>query len=106
MNVDGRDRRWSATITYGDDHIGLCMSPPHGETIQADMPSEDLQKSMAAAAYLEACTFLLSGCAKHAYIQLYKTTKAHGTVKDHTSYLIDVQDAVKYARRKITKAFA
>jgi hypothetical protein len=105
MNVDGFDRRWSATITYSDNHMDLCVRPARGQVVDADLPTEDLQKSIAAAAYHEAATFLLAGCAKHAYIQLYKTTKAHGTQPDHTSYLIDVQDAEKYARRRITGLF-
>jgi hypothetical protein len=103
MNLNG-DRRWTATITYAEsDRLDLCCSPLRGETVAADLPSEDLQKSMATAAYAEAATFLLEGVAKYAYIQLFKTTKAHGTVADHTSYLIDVHDAEQWALRTISK---
>jgi len=102
MNVDGFDRRWSATITYANHHMDLCVCPARGETVNADSPEEDLQKSMLRSAYAEAAQFLLMGEAKHARIQLYKTTKAHGTVSDK-SEMLDVQDAEKWALRTIDK---
>lgn len=98
-------RTWTARISYNDDWMNLCMVLPNGdrvgETVDAELSREDLQKSQARAAYGEACQFILAGCAKAAHVQLYKTTKAHGTVRDHTSYMIDTDDAVKWARKVI-----
>jgi hypothetical protein len=103
----GYPRTWTARITYSEDWTSLCflteLGDRVGETVDADKSESDLQKSMASAAYGEACSFILAGCAKAAYVQLYKTTKAHGTVRDHTSYMIDVDDAVKWARKTIAR---
>jgi hypothetical protein len=95
-------RRWSATITYADEYMDLCVRPARGQVVDADQPSSDLQKSMLISAYAEAAQFLLMGEAKHARIQLFKTTKAHGTVSDK-SEMLDVQDAEKWALRTIEK---
>jgi hypothetical protein len=102
MDVNGNDRRWSATITYADEYMDLCLSPARGETVQAELPDNDLQKSMLAGATLEAAQYLLAGCAKHAYVVLHKTTKANGTVRDK-SLMLDVNDAAMFVLRYLNR---
>jgi hypothetical protein len=101
------ERRWTAKIKYGDEFMNMCMTHKDGtrvgETVDADPSEEDLQKSMLAAATLEAAQFLLVGAAKFAYIQLFKTTKTHGTVSDRSSDIMDINDAIKIAQRSILR---
>lgn len=97
-------RRWTATITYADDWRDLCYVPArNAETVPADESTEDLQRSQLAAAKLEASMYLLAGCAKAANVQLYKTTKAHGTVKGWVSEMLDVEDAMHIAMRQLNR---
>jgi hypothetical protein len=100
-------RRWTATITYADNPLGLSSAhytdKPDGysETVDADLSENDLQRAQAMAAYSEAAQSLLAGIGEVAEVQLYKTTKAHGTRKDHVNYTINKRDAVAWALRQI-----
>lgn len=105
MTTDMGTRRWTATITVVDDVSDLAWvtetgTRARGETVPATDSESDLQRDQAAAAYLEATKYILAGLGGAAYVQLYKTTQAHGTVKDQ-SYSLDRYDAVRYARRAI-----
>jgi phosphatidylserine/phosphatidylglycerophosphate/cardiolipin synthase-like enzyme len=95
-----RGRRWTATITYTDNPVSFGLDAGYGETVQADLSEEDLQRAQAKAAYAEAATFLLNGIGEAAFVQLYKTTK-NGTRKDHITYVIDRRDAGAWAMKKI-----
>jgi hypothetical protein len=96
-------RRWSATITYADNPLALdsYARGQFSETVQADLSESDLQKEQAKAAFAEAAKFLLAGVAECAFVQLYKTTKKHGTVKSHITYVIDRNDAAAWAMKRI-----
>jgi hypothetical protein len=100
MSYDEWPRRWTATITYVDNPLELYASGA-GETVEADWSEEDLQRSQAKAAYAEAVQFLLSGVGEAAHVQLWKTTKKHGTVRDHIEYTIDRDAAAAWALKKI-----
>jgi hypothetical protein len=95
-------RRWSATITVSDNPLGLYVhdSDRYSETVQADESEEDLQRSQAKAAYAEACQYLLARLGQYAEVQLYKTTKKHGTVKSYSTSL-DANDAVAWAMKAL-----
>ena len=63
-------RRWTAIIEIGR------------ETFTAAQSGADLQDAQLKAAAREAGEYLLAGFAEDAVVQLFKTTKAHGTVRD------------------------
>ena len=63
-----KNRTWTATITV------------HGETFAAENSTANLKADQLKAAAREASEYLENG--DHAKIYIYKTTKAHGTVRD------------------------
>jgi len=105
--MDINPRRWTATITVTDNPVMLGLGYSNNvngsyiETVDADLSTEDLQRSQANAAYAEAAQYLLLDLGEVAHVQLYKTTKAHGTRKDHVTYTIDKRDATAWARKRI-----
>jgi hypothetical protein len=97
-------RRWTARITVSQSNVDVCRVLPNGdrvgESVDADLSRNDLQRDQASAAYAEACQYVLADMGTHAHVQLFKTTKAHGTVRDR-GYLIDRNDACAWARKRI-----
>lgn len=69
MTAPEYPRRWSATITCDD-----------GSTWTAKQSDHDLQRDQLRSAVAEVAEYLPRGYA--AEVQLHKTTKAHGTVRD------------------------
>jgi len=70
------ERRWTATIEFRND-AGRTT-----EVIQATVSEYNLQRDQLRAAVREAAEYITAGLAADAYVQLYKTTQAHGTVLD------------------------
>jgi len=63
-----KNRTWTATITV------------HGETFDAELSPANLKRDQLQQTAREASEYLENG--DHANINIYKTTKAHGTVRD------------------------
>lgn len=92
-------RRWSAKITFYGSDLELAFRRD-GETIDADASENDLQKEQARSAVREAAEYLRAGIGQIAYIQLFKTTKANGTVPDQTWYVEFDERTGRYAGRR------
>lgn len=75
-------RRWSATINVMDSWMDLGWRPERGETVPAETSESDLQADQLRSAVREATEYIRAGLGEVATIQLYKTTKANGTVPD------------------------
>lgn len=71
------NRTWTATITV------------HGETFDAELSPANLKRDQLQRTAREASEYLGNG--DHAEIDIYKTTKAHGTVVD-TSRTVSLVD--------------
>lgn len=95
----GYPRRWTATVTLYGTELNMAQSRD-GETVDATPSRNDLQRDQLAAAYGEACQYLLAGMGVAAEVQMHKTTKAHGTVRER-SHVIFMEDAEKWARKVI-----
>ena len=87
MAVGERGRRGrgggGAEITFYGSDLDLA-SRRNGEKIAANASEYDLQKEQAKSAVSEAAEYLRAGLGQIAYVSLFKTTKANGTVPDQT----------------------
>lgn len=92
-------RRWSAEITFYGSDLELAFRR-NGETITANASEYDLQREQAKSAVGEAGEYLRAGIGTIAYITLFKTTKANGTVKDQTWYVELDERSGRYVGRR------
>lgn len=78
-------RRWTAIIEIGRETFTAAQSGP------------DLQDAQLKAAAREAGEYLQAGLAEDVTVQLYKTTKAHGTVRDLSAVVyLDRAGRIRY----------
>jgi len=75
------DRRWSARIEF------LTETGRRIEVVDATASDYDLQRDQLRSALREAMEYIAAGLAVDAHVELFKTTKAHGTRRDRTWYL-------------------
>lgn len=78
---DTEIRRWTATINVMG-WMDLGWRPERGEQVKATPSEYDLQRDQLRSAVREAGEYIEAGLGEVATIQLYKTTKANGTVPD------------------------
>ena len=88
------DRTWTATITVDRSDLN-----GRSETVAATESYLNLKSDQRRAAVIEAYQYLLAGLGDSAEVQLYKTTKAHGTRKDSWE-MVYVEDARRFARKR------